>query len=265
MPDSADSKITVLIADDHRLVREGMREILDLEPDLAVVGEAATGEEAVARVEELRPDIILLDVQMPGAPIAVTTERIREVSPGTGIIVVTMYEGPSLLRRLIAAGVSGYLHKDVDRQELVSAIRSVCVAPQRMVLSVSGQTMAQLHEPTPAVLSGRELAVLKLVAEALSNAQIARRLQVSEATVKRHLHSVFVKLGAVSRIDAVNKGIAGSLVSPSRTRTTAPAAGPGLAADAAAGSGGGGADAGEDLRTASLQPPLGELPEPPAQ
>ena len=212
----ADRRITVLLVDDHRLVRDGVREILSAEDDLVVGADAASSAEAVARAVEHRPDVILLDVQIPGSPAADTVTRIRELCPGTRIIVLSMHDGAPLLRLLIEAGIRGYLHKSVDRRELVAAIRSVYLAPDRMVLSVSGQTMSQLHGRNHAVLSSQELDILKLVADALSNSQIATRLHISEATVKRHLHAVFVKLGAVSRIDAVNKAIAESLIAPRR-------------------------------------------------
>jgi len=207
-------RITVVLVDDHALVREGVREILTVEPDLQVVSEAANSEEALAEVAKHRPDIVLLDVEIPGRQAADTVVRMRDLSPQTRIIVLSMYDGPQLLRRLIAAGINGYLLKSVDRQELVSAIRSVHQVPGRMVLSISRESMAQAHGSTENVLSAREAEILVLVARALSNAQIATRLRITEATVKRHLHTAFVKLGAVSRIDAVNKAIAASLISP---------------------------------------------------
>jgi DNA-binding NarL/FixJ family response regulator len=214
-----DRRIRVLLVDDHVLVREGVREILSLEEDLDVVGEASDSEEAIARVLEHRPDVVLLDVQIPGRHATETVARIRQLSPESQILVLSMSDGPQLLRRLIAAGVRGYLLKSVDRRELVSAIRSVHSTRDRLVLSISRETMAQMQSgggPNP--LSAKELDVLRLVAQALSNGQIATRLAITEATVKRHLHNVFVKLGAVSRIDAVNKAVAASLIAPGRER-----------------------------------------------
>jgi DNA-binding NarL/FixJ family response regulator len=216
LQEPTEHKITVLLVDDHVLVREGVREILSVEEDIVVVSEAADSDEAISRVVEHRPDIVLLDVEIPGRQAAETVAKMRALSPETRIIVLSMYDGPHLLRRLIAEGIRGYLLKSVDRQELVSAIRSVYRIPGRMVLSISGESMAQMHGSTDSVLSAREAEILKLAAQALSNSQIATRMHITEATVKRHLHSVFVKLGAVSRIDAVNKAIAASLITPRR-------------------------------------------------
>ena len=208
-----DRRISVVLVDDHGLVREGLRELLTVEGDIVVVSEAANSFEAVERAAQHQPDVILLDVEIPGADVAVTVVRIQHVSPNSRILILSMYDGPQLLRRLLALGVGGYLLKSVDRAELVSAIRSVYHVPDRVVLSVSRESLAQAHgEPEP-VLSTREREILELVAQALSNSQVASRLHITEATVKRHLRNVFVKLGAVSRIDAVNKAVAGSLIS----------------------------------------------------
>src|SRR5260370_6554051 len=136
-----DRKISVLLVDDHVLVREGLKEILSVEDDIVVVSEAADSEEAITRVLEHRPDIVLLDVEIPGRHAADTVARMRALSPATRIIVLSMYDGPQLLQRLIAEGIRGYLLKSVDRQELVSAIRSVYQTPDRMVLSISRNSM----------------------------------------------------------------------------------------------------------------------------
>jgi DNA-binding NarL/FixJ family response regulator len=208
----ADRRITVLLVDDHTLVRDGIREILSLEPDIEVIGEAANSEGAIDAVRQHAPDIVLLDVEIPGRQAADTVMRMLSLSPEARIIILSMYDGHHLLRRLISVGVRGYLLKSISRQELISAIRSVYVAPDRMVLSISRESMAQMQDGVDAVLSTNELDVLRLAAKALSNGQIATRLGISEAMVKRHLHSVFTKLGAVSRIDAVNKAVAASLI-----------------------------------------------------
>ncbi len=208
----ADHRITVLLVDDHTLVRDGIRELLSLERDIVVIGEAADSEGAISVVRQHNPGIVLLDVEIPGRQAADTVTRMLAVSPDSRIIILSMYDGHHLLRRLISVGVRGYLLKNISAQELISAIRSVHVAPDRMVLSISRESMAQMQDGVDAVLSTHELDVLRLVARALSNGQIATRLGISEAMVKRHLHSVFVKLGAVSRIDAVNKAAAASLI-----------------------------------------------------
>lgn len=209
----AGRRISVLLVEDHALVREGVREILSLERDIAVIGEAADSEHAISSVADQHPDLVLLDLEIPGRPPAETVAQIRILSPCTRVIMLSIYDSPQLLRRLVAAGISGYLLKSVDRTELATAIRSVYANPDRMVLSISRE-MAQVAEDRVPVLSTRELDVLQLAARALTNSQIASRLNTSEATVKRQLHSVFAKLGAVSRIDAVNKAIAASLIGP---------------------------------------------------
>ena len=210
---TTERKITVLLVDDHALVREGVREILSLEPDMVVVAEAADSEQAVERVAEHKPDIVLLDVEIPGRHATETVARIRTVSPRSRIIVLSMYDGPQLLRRLVDAGIRGYLLKSVDSRELVAAVRGVHQNPDRMVMAISRESLSQMQDTTENALTQKEIAILRMVAQALSNSQIASRLDMAEATVKRHLHSVFVKLGAVSRIDAVNKAVAASLIS----------------------------------------------------
>lgn len=221
MATRTDGKIAVLLVDDHVLVREGVREILSVDESLVVVAEAADSEQALAAVTEHRPDIVLLDVEIPGRRAADTVARMRALSPATRIIILSMHDNAGLLRQLIAEGISGYLLKSVDRTELVAAIHSVYQSPGRIVLSISRESMGQLHGMPDNPLSTKELAVLRLVAQALSNGQIATRLNITEATVKRHLHSVFVKLGAVSRIDAVNKALASSLISTGARGETA--------------------------------------------
>ncbi|MFF0572540.1 response regulator [Streptosporangium saharense] len=204
----------VVLVDDHTLVREGVREILESQSDIVVVSEAANSGDGIAQVAQHRPDIVLLDVELPGGEPTETVTRMRELSPSSQIIILSMYDGPQLLRKLINVGIRGYLLKSVDGQELVAAIRSVHRGSDRMVLAVSRESLGQLQSSADDVLSARELEILKLVAQALSNSQISTRLMITEATVKRHLRNVFVKLGAVSRIDAVNKAIAASLINP---------------------------------------------------
>ena len=206
--------ITIVLVDDHALVRDGLREMLTFEDDMVVVGEAADSEQAVAEVRRHRPDVVVLDVEIPGGEPADTVAAMLETSPGTRILMLSMYDGARLLSRLLAVGISGYLLKSVTRQELVAAVRSVYSAPDRVVLSVSRQSVPRLpvHTDDAADLSPREIEILELVSRALSNSQVATQLHLSEATVKRHLRSVFVKLGAVSRIDAVNKAAARNLI-----------------------------------------------------
>ncbi|WP_169951321.1 response regulator transcription factor [Microbispora sp. H11081] len=209
--------ITIAVIDDHALFREGLREILEAQDDFEVVGEAGDSQGAVALVERERPDVVLLDVEIPGDDATQTVARMREISPESHIIILSMYDGPQLLSRLLAAGIRGYLLKSVHRQELVSAVRSVKAEPDRLVLAVSRDSFAQVQGGgSQVVLTDREREILELAAQALSNYQIATRLTLTEATIKRHLHNIFTKLGAVSRIDAVNKALAASLITPRR-------------------------------------------------
>jgi DNA-binding NarL/FixJ family response regulator len=204
--------ITIAIVDDHAILREGLREILEAQDDMVVAGEAGDSASAIALVAETRPDVVLLDVEIPGDDAATTVRRIRALSPSSIVIILSMYDGPRLLRGLLAAGVQGYLVKSVHRQELMAAIRGARRDGDRIVLDVSRESLARAQDPAADPLSARERDVLELTAQALSNAQIAARLGLTEATVKRHLRNIFGKLGAVSRIDAVNKAAAAALI-----------------------------------------------------
>jgi DNA-binding NarL/FixJ family response regulator len=197
---------TILMVDDHAIVRQGLRKLLETQEDLQVVGEADEADEAVTLAAEAEPDIVLLDVEIPGGEVTETVRRIAERSPRSRIIILSMHEGPELVQATLAAGIRAYLLKSVQWQELVVAIRAVHADDTRIILGVSQESLqAARHRPEQGELSDREREVLGLVAQALSNGQIASRLGLTEATVKRHLRNIFIKLGAVSRLDAVNK------------------------------------------------------------
>lgn len=218
--DEVSDRIRIVVADDHALFREGLKELLAIEDDFAVVGEAGDGEEAVAVVVDTQPDIVLLDVEMPGSGVTATVRRIRSACAGCRVIILTMYDGAQLVRELLPLGISGYLVKNVTRHELGAAIRDAHGEQGHTVVSVSRRALIQSPPGSArgATLSPRELEVLGLASRAMSNAQIARQLFLSEATVKRHLRNVFAKLAAVSRIDAVNKAIEAALLPPPRAR-----------------------------------------------
>jgi DNA-binding NarL/FixJ family response regulator len=196
----------LLIVDDHTLVREGLREILQTQADMTVIAEAGDSDTAVELARKEQPDVILLDIEIPGGEVSTTIRQIRSCSPESRVIILSMHEGPQLVHSLLAEGIRGYLLKSIHWEELVVAIRTVKSDGSRVILGVSSESLNRAgHEQALDTLSAREREVLDLVAQALSNGQIASRLGLTEATVKRHLRNIFVKLGAVSRLDAVNK------------------------------------------------------------
>ncbi|WP_016910026.1 response regulator [Streptomyces xiaopingdaonensis] len=206
--------LRLLIADDHTLFREGIVEILTAAGGLEVVGTAGDGEEACRKAAELRPDIVVLDVEMPGQEVRETLPRLAHACPKSRVVVLTMHDDVVLAREMLALGASAYLVKGSTRHELLSALHSVVVdrEPGHVILSVTQRGFDRVSQASADALSAREREVLGLTAEALSNAQIARRLSIAEGTVKRHLRNIYRKLGAVSRLDAVNKAVAASLI-----------------------------------------------------
>lgn len=205
--------VRILLADDHTLLREVIGEVLGLEPDFDVVGEAADGESAVELAAHRRPDVVLLDVEMPHSVPTETVRAIRRVSPHSRVIILTMHDAAQVVRDLVQCGVAGYLHKSIGRAALVAAIRGVVATgggQRRLVMAVSHDAL--VSDGCSTLISPRERQVLVFVAAAFSNRQIATRLSITEATVKRHLRNVFEKLGAVSRIDAVNRAAAAGLI-----------------------------------------------------
>ncbi|MEV4011845.1 response regulator transcription factor [Nonomuraea angiospora] len=190
--------LRVMIVDDHPIVREGLRGMLLAEPDLEVVGEAGSGDEAVVVVPRLRPDVIIMDLRMPGGDGVSAIERL---GPGHRVIVLTTYEDDGEILRAVSAGAAGYLLKDVSRADLASAVRAA--AGGRTVLSPSVAARLAGRRPAVPVLSEREREVLELVAQGLTNGEIGRRLFIGEATVKTYLLRVYGKLGVSDRTSAV--------------------------------------------------------------
>jgi DNA-binding NarL/FixJ family response regulator len=214
------ARLRVMVADDHTLLRDGLRELLTTDPVFVVVADAATGPDVIARAGEHRPDLLLLDVQMPGPGAKAVVEQVRRVSPDTKIIILTMHDDPALVRQLLDSGASAYLLKTIARAELLAAVHAVTRSPDNVVLSVSRRTIGSLErdpDPAPSPLSPRELDVLRGVARALSNAQLAGELYITESTVKRHLTNIYAKLGASSRVDALLKARAAGLIGPDGT------------------------------------------------
>jgi DNA-binding NarL/FixJ family response regulator len=193
----------VLLADDHPMVREGLRGMIDAEPDLTVVGEAGSGAEAIAMAQSLCPDVVLMDLRMPDVDGVTATERILAAQPETRIVVVTTYESDADILRAVEAGAAGYLLKDASRTELADAVRDAARGKTVLAPSVAGRLVRLVRHPTAAALSSREVEVLGLVARGNTNADIGRELHISEATVKTHLLRAFNKLGVSDRTAAV--------------------------------------------------------------
>lgn len=193
--------IRVLIVDDHPVVRAGLAGILAGIDDVEVVGEAGSGEEAVARAESLNPDVVLMDLRMPGIGGVEATRLITKP-----VLILTTYETDEDILRAVSAGAVGYLLKDTPGVTLVEAIRAAARGETVLAPSVAARLMASMRSSTPA-LSSREVEVLRLVARGLSNPEIGRSLHISEATVKTHLLRAYGKLGVTDRTAAVVEGI----------------------------------------------------------
>ncbi|MCA2219201.1 response regulator transcription factor [Jidongwangia harbinensis] len=218
MTTASGDRITIMLVDDHALVRDGLRRIFETQSDFEVVAEAGDSHAAVSLATRHRPDVVLLDVEIPGDHVTTTVRRIREATPDTEVVVLSVYDSPELVGRLLDLGIRGYLLKSATWHQLVAAVRGAGHKSSAVLLAVSMDSLSRMNAPPPRVLSPRELDVLRLAAEARTNLQIARSLHLSEATVKRHLRSIFAKLNAVSRIDAVNKAVAASLIGPPNSK-----------------------------------------------
>ncbi|GIM91746.1 response regulator [Paractinoplanes toevensis] len=195
--------IRIVLVDDHPVVRMGLRGMLDAEPDLQVVGEAGSGAAGVELAAAERPDIVLMDLRMPDGDGVSATERILATVPGTRVMVLTTYESDRDILRAIEAGASGYLLKDATPQELADAVRAAARGETVLAPSVASTLVRQVRRPAPPALSAREAEVLRLVAQGHTNADIGKRLFISEATVKTHLLRVFNKLDVADRTAAV--------------------------------------------------------------
>jgi NarL family two-component system response regulator LiaR len=209
------AKIKVLIADDHAVVREGTRRILEQEPDMEVVGEAGDGEEAVNLATDLKPDVAIIDIAMPKLDGIEATKRIKATWPSINVLILSAYDDDQFIFSLLEAGAAGYLLKSIRSRELIDAIRAVYSGESvlhpsiaRKVLnrfvSTSGKPEGQ--EPS-GVLSDREMEVLKLAARGLSNQDIAEKLCLSIRTVQGHLGHIFNKLQVGSRTEAVVRAL----------------------------------------------------------
>jgi NarL family two-component system response regulator LiaR len=202
-----DGVVRVLIADDHAIVRKGIRALLDTEQDIRVVGEAYDGQSAIAEIERLQPDVVLMDLVMPGMDGLAAICHISQHRPGTRILVLTSFAGMDKILPAIKAGAMGYLLKDSGPEVLVQAIHDVYRGNSSLDPSVARKLLDELCQPEePAsgedLLTKRELAVLRLVAQGQSNREIAGQLSISEATVRTHVSHILSKLGLSSRTQA---------------------------------------------------------------
>lgn len=219
------SKIRVLLADDHDLFRQGVRRLLDGHPDIEVVGEGRSGEESVRLVEELVPDIVLLDIAMPGLSGIDAARLIRTASPRTGIVMLTVHADEEFLFEAIKAGAMGYLLKDASPEELLRAIRLIHGGEGLLAPSMAAKVIREFARTREArdlaevlnPLTQREVQILQHVAEGLANKEIAHKLAISERTVKNHLSNIMEKLHVNSRTQAAVYALRSGLVPPTHT------------------------------------------------
>jgi DNA-binding NarL/FixJ family response regulator len=222
MTEEAGKLARVVVADDQTVVREGIVMLLGLLPGIEVIGAAGDGEEAVKLVAELAPDVVLMDLRMPRCDGVEATRRIRAGYPGTQVVVLTTYADDDSLFPALRAGARGYLTKDAGGEEIVRAVHSVLSGDAGLSPSIQRRLLERLSEPEPPVeraeapdgLTVRETDVLALIAEGLSNQEIARRLHVSTATVKTHINNLFAKAGLKDRAQAVRYAYGKGLVRP---------------------------------------------------
>lgn len=222
------SRTRLVVVDDHHLFRTGLVSLLTSVPTFVVEAEGSTGAEAVVLCRLLRPDVLILDIEMPGSdPHEVLIDILKD-SPNTKVIILSMYDDGPQIRELIADGVSGFLHKSVDYPALRTAIDSVLMNSDQLVIHLPQKSLLadDRDEAKPSgLISTRELEVLAMLAKGMSNAELARHLFISVSTVKRHLTNIYRKLGAVSRVDALRRAEAAGLLPAHRPGGRSPTAG----------------------------------------
>ena len=206
--------IRILIVDDHQVVREGLRNMLEIETDMEVVGEAGDAKEALTQVESLSPEVILMDIKMPGVDGIELTRQLREKQSSCNVIMLTLYD--EYLTEAIEAGAVGYLLKDIKREELIRAIRAVHQGRSLLNLSLSRDQLAELVAPAENkqqnYLSERELGILQMIANGVTTKEIADQLFLSQASVKRSVRLIFEKLEVRNRSEAVSEAYKRKLI-----------------------------------------------------
>ncbi len=206
---SSDTRIRLLVVEDHTLVREALVAMVGQQADMVVVGEAASGEEALDAYRRLKPSVVLMDLRLPGMDGVAATHAIRSEDPDARVVALTAFEGDELAHRALQAGARAYLWKDARREEMLQAIR----AAQEGRRWVAPAVAARIAESLPrAGLTPRELAVLERMAQGESNAEIARALSIAETTVKVHVGSILGRLGARDRTQAVLRALSRGIV-----------------------------------------------------
>ena len=216
----AKGKIRVLLADDHNLFRQGLRQLLELDADIEVVGEAGDGLEVQRMVAELKPDVVLMDINMPLADGVSATREIIRQNPDVGIIILTMYREEGHIFQAVRAGAQGYLLKNASASEVVRAVRTVFAGASSLDPQISSKVLQEFRRMARGAgpdtgmggLTEREISLLRLVASGLSNKAIAAKLYLAESTVKNRLSVLFEKIGAQDRTQAAIYGITHGLV-----------------------------------------------------
>ncbi len=213
-----DRSIRVLLADDHALVREGMAEILSLSEDIEIVGHAENGSEAVVRAREKKPDVVILDVEMPVMGAQAALRYLLGITPRPKVVIVTVFADQRHVRELLALGASAYLVKNASMRNLLDTIRSVARSRSRddAIVSVPREALKNVQErDSGCVLTARQLEILRLAASGMRNRDVAEELHLAETTIKRHLADVYKRLGVGSRGEAARKAMAEGWISAS--------------------------------------------------
>lgn len=208
--------IRLVVADDHPVVRDGIVGMVSSDPEIAVVGEASNGAEAVALVRAFEPDVVLMDLRMPGTDGVTAIRELVRLGAPCRVVVLTTYNSDADVLPAIEAGATGYLLKDATREELLRAVHAAAVGRAELAPSVVSRLVDRVRTPEAALLTARELEVLGLVADGATNRQAAARLHLSEGTVKTHLLNVYAKLAVGDRAAAVAEGFRRGLLGQSR-------------------------------------------------